>query len=149
MNQAKFQTWMMEEVVWWRWDANNPLADLVCSKALQAMFDHPVTTIKDLTGIYHIPVIEGKLQEALCLASEGGAVRFIASYETRTGKNSYQHRARVYQEDGHNWVMVECVDVTEMVQLEREIVDAQGRASLAQIYERQALLENQDRKSVV
>lgn len=149
MDQAAFQSWVMDEVLWWRWDADNPQANIVCSKALQAVFDHPVTKINDLTGIYHAPVIEIKLQEALegvsKAASKEGAVRFIASYETKAGKASYQHRARVYKEQNRTWVMVECIDVTEMVELEREIVDAQGRASLAQVYERQAQLENQNR----
>lgn len=143
MNQAKFQTWVIEEIVWWRWDADNPQADITCSKALQAMFDHPVTKLADL-GIDHVPIIEAKLQQALKVKEDEKAVRFIADYKTRAGQPSYQHRARVYQESGRRWVMVECIDVTEMVQLEREIVDAQGRASLAQIYERQALLEDQN-----
>lgn len=143
MNQAKFQTWVIEEIVWWRWDADNPQADITCSKALQAMFDHPVTKLADL-GIDHVPIIEAKLQQALKVKEDEKAVRFIADYKTRAGQPSYQHRARVYQESARRWVMVECIDVTEMVQLEREIVDAQGRASLAQIYERQALLEDQN-----
>ena len=142
MNQAKFHSWMLDELVWWRWDANNPDLDLVCSKGLLNLFEHSVHTIKNLTGIYHSPVIALKLNEALQFPDKG--VRFIASYETKNGKFSYQHALRVYKEGKHCWVIAECIDVTEMVELEREIVDAQGRATLAQVYERQALLENQN-----
>ncbi|MBN2864800.1 MAG: response regulator [Thiotrichales bacterium] len=141
MNQIKFQTWMMEAVLWWRWDVDNPSANIVCSSSLQSLFDNPISSIKDLTGIYHAPIIDLKVQEIL--NEPDRAVRFIASYETKKGKTSFQHRVRVYQEGERRWVIAECLDVTEMVQLEREIVDAQGRASLAQVLERQALLENQ------
>jgi len=141
MNQAKFQSWMMESVLWWCWDADNPDADIVCSNALQALFDRPIVTLEDLVGVTHASVVEMKLKEVLATPEE--AVRFIANYETAKGNASFQNRVRVYQELDRSWVMAECLDVTEMVQLERDIVDAQGRASLAQVLERQALLENQ------
>lgn len=141
MNPEKFTEWMMDAILWWRWDVDHPEADIECSSSLQALFDHPILKIEDLTGMYHSPVIGLKLQEIVNQPTR--AVRFITSYETKRGKSSFQHRVRVYQEGERRWVIAECLDVTEMVQLEREIVDAQGRASLAQVLERQALLENQ------
>ena len=143
MNKAMFQSWMADEVLWWRWEADRPDLNIVCSKAMLGLFDHSIDTIESLTGLYHTPIIALKLQEAL--SASQSVIRFIASYETKLGKTSFQHHLRVYKEGKQTWVIVECIDVTEMVQLEREIVDAQGRASLAQIYERQALLENQNK----
>ena len=141
MNSDKFTKWMMESFLWWCWDVDYPEASIECSSSLQALFDHPILKIEDLTGMYHSSIIGLKLDEVVDQPKK--EVRFIASYETLSGKSSFQHRIRAYQEGELRWVIVECLDVTEMVQLEREIVDAQGRASLAQVMERQALLENQ------
>lgn len=143
MNTNAFESWVMEDMLWWRCAVSSPTHEIECSTALQALFEHPIIKINDLTGIYASPLIELKVQEVL--QQPKNDLRFVTSYETKKGKFSFQHRMRVYEENNQKWVFSECIDVTEMVLLEREIVDAKGRASLAQVYERQAFLEEQNR----
>jgi len=95
-----------------------------------------------MTGCYTTPIIEIKIQEIL--NNPDTDVRFIASYDTSDGKRSFQHHLHVYTELNQRYVLANCMDVTEMVALEREIVDAQGRLSVAQLMERQEQLEAQN-----
>lgn len=143
MNSSAFESWVMDGMLWWRCDVSSSTHEIECSKALQALFEHPINQIDDLTGMYSTPLIKLKVQEVLQNPKKD--LRFVTSYETKNGKFSYQHRLSVYVEKDKTWVFSECLDVTEMVLLEREIVDSKGRSSLAQVYERQAFLEEQNR----
>ncbi len=95
-----------------------------------------------MTGCYTTPIIKIKIKEIL--NNPEADVRFIASYDTSHGKRSFQHHLHVYTELNQRYVLASCMDVTEMVALEREIVDAQGRLSVTQLMERQSQLEAQN-----
>jgi len=143
MVSKAFESWVMQGTLWWRCDVSTSTRNIECSSALQQLFDHPIIKVEDLTGMYSSPVIKLKINEVLQQPQKD--LRFVTSYETKNGKFSFQHRLSVYKESDKTWVFAECIDVTEMVLLEREIVDAKGRASLTQVYERQAFLEEQNR----
>ncbi|WP_373018837.1 hybrid sensor histidine kinase/response regulator [Thiomicrorhabdus sp.] len=135
--------WMLNEFLWWSYEVKESSSEIVCSEGLQRLFDRPVKTLSDLTGKYDTPLMNLKVQEIL--EDSERDLRFVCSFDTKNGKLSYQHRLQIYESEGKRIVFAECVDVTEMVLLEREIVDAQGRMSLTQVYEKQALLEEQNR----
>jgi len=134
---------LMDKTLWWRYSTFNNENTLFLSSELEALFTDSITQLSDMTGCYTTPIMLIKIQEILNEPSHD--VRFIASYNTRNGKRSFQHQLHVYVEDGQKHVLANCMDVTEMVALEREIVDAQGRLSLTQVVEREAILEEQNR----
>ncbi|MDG6773198.1 ATP-binding protein [Thiomicrorhabdus sp. ZW0627] len=135
--------WMLDEFLWWSYEGEDSDYRIKCSEALQRLFDHPVEKLEDLSGSYDSSLLVLKIQEIL--NNPEADLRFVCSFETRNGKASYQHRLHVHEREGHRTVFAECIDVTEMVLLEKDIVDAQGRMSLTQVYERQAMLEEQNR----
>ena len=143
LDREDFASEIMAEALWWRYSATKGAEEVTLSLAFQALFEHPVKDIKDLTGSYTTPIIGLKIKEIL--ASPDSDVRFAASYDTRLGKRSFQHQLKVYEKSGKTYVWSNCIDVSERVALEREIVDAQGRLSVSQLFERQALLEEQNR----
>ncbi len=134
---------LMDKTLWWRYSSIAKKNALLLSPELKALFNHSIVEFKHLTGRYTTPMIQFKVKEVL--ESPDKDVRFITSYHTRHGKRSFQHQLHVYEEDGKRYVLANCMDVTEMVALEREIVDAQGRLSVTQVVERQELLEAQHR----
>lgn len=142
-DQNVFAHEILNESLWWRFSVDDEQQPLVLSRALAARFDHVVNTIDDLTGRFPSTLIPLKIQEILQAPNED--VRFVAAYDTLAGKKSFQHQLKILNESGQRYVWTVCVDVTEMTEFEREIVDAQGRLSLTQLYEHQALLQEQNR----
>lgn len=143
MEQQVLQQGIMAQMLWWscRTDAPQAIAD--CSEALQELFDHPLKQLDDLARNAPTPLLLLKVREIVEAPHKD--VRFVCAYDTRQGSISFQHRLKLFEQAGERVVFAECIDVTEMVLLEKEIVDAQGRLSLTQLYERQALLEEQNR----
>ncbi len=134
---------LVKKTLWWRYSSSDEEGSLLLSSEFTSLFDSPILHFDDMMGCYRTPIIEIKIQEILNNPDED--VRFIASYDTRQGKMSVQHQLLVYSDSGERRVLANCMDVTEMVALEREIVDAQGRLSVERLVERQAQLEEQNR----
>ncbi len=142
MNNSALANELVNKSFWWRHAYVDGQTSLVLSPSFQNFFSSPVSELVDMTGCYTTPIIKIKIQEIL--NHPDADVRFIASYDTCHGKRSFQHHLHVYTELNQRYVLASCMDVTEMVALEREIVDAQGRLSLTQLIERQSQLEAQN-----
>lgn len=134
---------LVNKTLWWRYSPCDGGGTLQLSPALSMLFEQNVVQFDDMMGCYRTPIINIKVQEIL--NTPDADVRFIASYHTRQGKMSFQHKLHVYSDSGKRCVLANCMDVTEMVALEREIVDAQGRLSVTQLVERQSQLEEKNR----
>ncbi len=134
---------LVNRALWWRYACTDKATDLSLSPAFQAFFSSPISELTDMTGCYTTPIIQIKIREILDHPESD--VRFTASYDTIQGKRSFQHQLHVYTEGHQRYVLANCLDVTEMVALEREIVDAQGRLSVSQLIERQSQLEQQNK----
>ena len=134
---------ILAEALWWRYSVNKKPQEVEVSAAFQALFDKPVVLLEDLTGPYTTPIIGIKINEIL--ETPTGDVRFATAYDTCLGKRSFQHQLKVYEQNGETYVWSSCIDVSERVALEREIVDAQGRLSVSQLVATQTLLEEQNR----
>ncbi|MDG6777787.1 ATP-binding protein [Thiomicrorhabdus sp. zzn3] len=143
LDQQKFNQWLADEVVWWCCEISADCQFFACSKGMKKLFSHPLRGLKDLTGEDEEHLIRLKIQELL--DSSENEVRFVCSFNTRFGKSSFQHRLKVMTLGSEECIFAECVDVTEMVLFEQEMIDAQGRLSLSQLYERQEMLEEQNR----
>ena len=143
IDKGAFANEMLNNALWWCYsiEDDNQLFEL--SDALQVLFDKKIQKVEDLTGQYTTPMISIKIQEIL--ENPALNMRFAASFDTKMGKLSFQHRLRVFERDGVHYVWAICIEITEMVELEREMVDAQGRLSLNQVYEREALLVEQNK----
>lgn len=137
-DQSAFATEMLNNTLWWRCSVGGENEYFELSGALQDLFAHKVQKLDDLTGQYTTPVIPIKMQEILNNPMLN--IRFAASFDTAIGQRSFQHRLRVFENQGVRYVWAVCIEITEMVAFEREIVDAQGRLSLNQVYEREAVL---------
>ncbi len=142
MNNSALANELVNKAFWWRHAYVDGQTSLSLSPSFQFFFSSSVSELVDMTGCYTTPIIEIKIQEIL--NNPDTDVRFIASYDTSDGKRSFQHHLHVYTELNQRYVLANCMDVTEMVALEREIVDAQGRLSVAQLMERQEQLEAQN-----
>ncbi len=142
-DKSTFANEMLDKALWWRYsiDGDNQLFEL--SDALQRLFETPVLKLDDLTGQYTTPLMSNKIQEILDNPTVN--IRFSASFDTLLGKLSFQHCLSVFESDGVRYVWAICIEITEMVEFEREMVDAQGRLSLNQVYEREALLVEQNK----
>lgn len=142
-DKSVFANEMLDKALWWRYsmDGDSQLFEL--SDALQLLFETPIRQLEDLTGQYTTPLISIKIQEILDNPTEN--IRFSASFDTQLGKLSFQHRLRVFESDGVRYVWAMCIEITEMVEFERELVDSQGRLSLNQVHEREALLVEQNK----
>jgi len=139
---------MLQQNFWWSFSKEGSKEELTLSSALQDCLNRPINSIEDLMGEYKTEQIRLKIEEALSLGVEqieNLDMRFVAAYETQTGKRSFQHKLKVFYDSGKKTVWGNCIDVTEMVKLERDMVDAQGRMSIAQMYEHQELLEEQNK----
>lgn len=143
LDQQKFNQWLAHEVLWWCCEISADCNFFDCSEGLKKLFSHPLQGLKDLTGEDEERLIRLKIQE-LCNSSEN-EIRFVCSFNTRFGKSSFQHRLKLMTLEEETCIFAECVDVTEMVLFEQEMIDAQGRLSLSQLYERQEMLEEQNR----
>jgi len=141
LNNSALANELVNKAFWWRHAYIDGQTSLSLSPSFQNFFSSSVLELVDMTGCYTTPIIEIKIQEIL--NNPDTDVRFIASYDTCDGKRSFQHHLHVYTELNQRYVLANCMDVTEMVALEREIVDAQGRLSVAQLMERQEQLEAQ------
>ncbi|NPA72886.1 MAG: hypothetical protein GXO35_08670, partial [Gammaproteobacteria bacterium] len=134
-DRNRFALEIMDKALWWRWSVDNTHEKLVLSDAFLAFFVRSIDCIEDLTGAYSSPILKIKIEEIL--ASPYSDVRFSASYETVSGKKSFQHRLNSYEENGVRYVWANCIDITERTNLEREFVDTQRDSSLGQLYEKQ------------
>ncbi len=139
---------MYRENLWWTYQQQDAGEQVAVSEAFRDELGREVSSLQDIMGIYTTTLLSLKIDEALKQASQQNAnrfLRFVASFETVRGKRSYQNQMQVIHEQGVPLILVTCIDITEMVELEREIVDAQGRLSVSQVYERQELLEQQNK----
>lgn len=143
IDKQSFNSWVIDEVLWWRCEVGSADYAIECSLALQELFDHPVMALDDLVGSHDVALIHLKINEVLEFPQKD--VRFVCTFDCKRGAISFQHRIKVFVEQGQKFIFAECVDVTEMVALGKEMVDAQGRLSLTQVYERQSFLEEQNR----
>lgn len=142
-DKSAFANEMLDKALWWRYsiEGDNQLFEL--SDALQALFKKPIRKLDDLTGQYTTPLMSIKIQEVL--NNPTANIRFAASFDTIMGKLSFQHCLSIFESGGVRYVWAVCIEITEMVELEREMVDAQGRLSLNQVYERESLLVEQNK----
>jgi len=136
---------MFEQNLWWSYSQEAGKDVVTLSKKLSGLLARPIVVLEDVMGNCKTPQLRLKVSEALESIKTDVDMRFIASYETLNGKRSYQHQLNVLNIDGNRVVWVNCIDVSEMVALEREIVDAQGRLSIAKMSEREELLKEQHR----
>jgi len=136
---------MFEQNLWWSYSQEAGQDIVTLSKKLSGLLARPIVVLEDVMGNCKTPQLRLKVSEALESTKTDIDMRFIASYETLNGKRSYQHQLKVLNVDDNRVVWVNCIDVSEMVALEREIVDAQGRLSIAKMSEREELLKEQHR----
>ena len=145
--QALLENAMFHQNLWWSYAKEGGLEVLNLSEGLQHYLGPAVVVLEDIMGDYETALLRLKIEEALkdenAISSEFD-MRFNASYETLKGKRSFQHQLRVIQVDGERIVWANCIDVSEMVALEREMVDAQGRMTLTNMYDRQQALEERN-----
>ena len=145
--QAVLENAMFRQNLWWSYAKEGDLEVLKLSAGLQQYLGRTVVVLEDIMGDYETALLRLKIEEALkdenAVSSEFD-MRFNASYETLKGKRSFQHQLRVLQVDSEKVVWANCIDVSEMVALEREMVDAQGRMTLTHIYDRQKALEERN-----
>jgi len=145
--QTVLENAMFNQNLWWSYAKEGDLEVLNLSEGLQRYLGRAVVVLEDIMGDYETALLRLKIEEALqdenAVNSEFD-MRFNASYETLKGKRSFQHQLRVLQVDSEKIVWANCIDVSEMVALEREMVDAQGRMTLSHIYDRQQALEERN-----
>ncbi|MEA1989080.1 MAG: ATP-binding protein [Pseudomonadota bacterium] len=145
--QSVLENAMFHQNLWWSYAKEGNLEVLNLSEGLQRYLGRAVVVLEDIMGDYETALLRLKIEEALkdenSVSSEFD-MRFNASYETLKGKRSFQHQLRVLQVDSEKMVWANCIDVSEMVALEREMVDAQGRMTLSHIYDRQQALEDRN-----
>lgn len=145
--QAVLENAMFHQNLWWSYAKESDLEVLTLSEGLQSYLGRTVVVLEDIMGDYETALLRLKIEEALKdenAVNSDFDMRFNASYETLKGKRSFQHQLRVLQVDSEKMVWANCIDVSEMVALEREMVDAQGRMSLTHIYDRQKALEERN-----
>lgn len=139
---------VFEDSLWWSYERVGSDELINLSSALSKALGREVSSLKDIMGKYATSQLKLKIDDAIENYRDNRAeqdLRFVASFETVHGKRSYQNQMRVFEISDKLIVWSSCVDVTEMVELEREMVDAQGRLTLAQVIERQKFLEDQNR----
>jgi signal transduction histidine kinase/DNA-binding NarL/FixJ family response regulator len=142
-DKSAFANEMLDKALWWRYSIDGDSQVFELSDPLQHLFEAPIRKLEDLTGQYTTPLMSIKTQEILNDPSAN--IRFSASFDTLLGKLSFQHRLRVYENGGVRYVWAICIEITEMVEFEREMVDSQGRLSLNQVHEREELLVEQNK----
>lgn len=139
---------MFHQALWWSYSRQAGHEELIVSDALQTQLGREVKSLDDLMGMFKTEQLILKIEELLlCDDATNKSLdnRVVASYETVDGKRSYQHQLKKLSEQGRELVWASCVDVTEMVEFEREMVDAQGRITITQMTERQKFLEEQNK----
>ncbi|WP_019556628.1 ATP-binding response regulator [Thiomicrorhabdus arctica] len=142
-DKSAFANEMLDKALWWRYaiDDDNQIIEL--SDSLQLLFEGPIRKLNDLTGQYTTPLMSIKIQQIL--ENPAVSIRFSASFDTLMGKLSFQHCLSTFESEGVRYIWAVCIEITEMIELEREMVDAQGRLSLNQVYERETLLLEQNK----
>ncbi|WP_029407346.1 ATP-binding protein [Thiomicrorhabdus sp. Milos-T2] len=145
--QTKLANEMFDNNLWWSYSIIEGKENLGLSKGLQNLLGRPVTVLEDIMGEYETELLRLKISEAYQdedAEKSDFDMRFIASYETLKGKRSFQHQLRIFTLSGEKIIWTTCLDVSEMVALEREMVEAQGRLNLNQLYEKQTALEERN-----
>lgn len=145
--QVKLANEMFDKNLWWSYTINDGDESLELSKGLQKLLARPVKVLEDIMGEYENELLRLKISEAYQdenAETSNFDMRFIASYETIKGKRFFQHQLRMFTLNGEKIIWTTCIDVSEMVALEREMVEAQGRLNLNQIYEKQTALEERN-----
>lgn len=138
---------MFTQNLWWTYAIREGKEFLEVSKGLLNILGRPISILEDIMGEYETELLRLKIAEAYKAENTDSFefdMRFIASYETLKGKRSFQHQLRVMTVDAEKIIWVTCIDVSEMVALEREMVDAQGRLSLNHLYDRQKALQERN-----
>lgn len=139
---------MYQQNFWWSYSKQGDEEIITLSPALADCLGREVSCLEDIMGKYQTSLLRLKVAEALkseLIDNPNETMRFVSSFETKSGKRSFQNQLKILKQDSQPIIWVLCVDITEMVALEREMVDAQGRMSVSQVYERQELLEEQNR----
>jgi len=141
---------MYQHNLWWTYQKKDGKEYIEVSQTLAAELGREVHVLNDIMGKYATSLLSLKIDEAIKKAQDRNDdthrfSRFVTSFETVRGKRSYQNQLEVLDDWDTPLILVTCVDITEMVELEREMVDAQGRLSVTQVYERQDFLEQQNK----
>ncbi|WP_321322964.1 ATP-binding protein [Thiomicrorhabdus sp.] len=139
---------MFHQNLWWSYAKEGDKEVLHISYGLQQYLGRPVAVVEDIMGEYATQLLRLKIAEALASKKSTNKdfdMRFVASYETLKGKKTFQHQLRVLEINGDKVVWCQCIDVSELAALEREMVDAQGRLSLQQVVEREQYINDKNR----
>jgi len=139
---------MFDQSLWWSFAKDGDSEVLHVSSGLQQYLGRPVVVVEDIMGEYETQLLRLKIAEVLAskqATDKDFDMRFVASYETLKGKRTFQHQLRVLETNGERVVWCQCIDVSEMAALEREMVDAQGRLSLQQVVEREEHINEKNR----
>lgn len=139
---------MFYQSLWWSFAKDGDSEVLHVSSGLQQYLGRPLVVVEDIMGEYETQLLRLKIAEALAskqATDKNFDMRFVASYETLKGKRTFQHQLRVLETNGERVVWCQCIDVSEMAALEREMVDAQGRLSLQQVVEREEHINEKNR----
>jgi len=148
LQQKQLANQMYHQTLWWSYTKKGFKEILQLSDSLQDFIGHPVVTIEDMMGAFETTLLRLKITEALQADNSTNSqfdMRFVASYETLKGKRTLQHQLRILEHEENKVIWCQCIDVSEMAALEREMVDAQGRLSLQQVVEREQYLADQSR----
>lgn len=138
---------LLQEALWWSYERSSGEEDVVCSPEFEKVLGRAPTNLEAMMGSSASPIIKFKIDEVLTRWDQNRSVndvRFVAFYETPSGERAYQHQLSVSERQGRARIFVICVDVTEMVKLEKKMVDAQGRSTLNQLIEREKFLKKQN-----
>lgn len=138
---------MYQQNFWWSFSPSEGRELLTVSKKMQKLLGRKIETLEDFAGESETTLIRFKMNKALELSKKKQAldIRFVSILETIKGQKSFQNQLQVIDVEGVDVIWSTCLDISEMAALEKEIVDAHGRSSLAQIKQRQELLEEQNK----
>jgi signal transduction histidine kinase/CheY-like chemotaxis protein/HPt (histidine-containing phosphotransfer) domain-containing protein len=142
-NGSAFSGWLIEELLWWRCKSAVAQSSVECSRAMKRYFGGAPSSLQALVGERNLPLIQNKI--AQLKAHPQRPVHFVWTLDTLQGKRSFQNSLNLLEQAGEQWVMVQCIDVTEKIFSEQKTSNPQERASLSQVYERQNFLEEQNR----
>jgi len=148
LQQTELANQMYHQTLWWSYVKEGNQELLQISDALQEVLGRSIIVIEDMMGEFETKLLRLKITEALKAEQSTKSdfdMRFVASYETLKGKRTFQHQLRVLENEDKKVVWCQCIDVSEMAALEREMVDAQGRLSLQQVVEREQHIADQSR----
>lgn len=138
---------MYQQNFWWSFSHSEGKELLTVSKKMQKLLGRKIETLEDFAGESETTLIRFKMNKSLELSKKKQSldIRFVTILETIKGQRSFQNQLQVIDIDGVDIIWATCLDISEMAALEKEIVDAHGRSSLAQMKQRQELLEEQNK----